>query len=184
MDHFSRKVIGFALFKQPPAATDITAALGQACKATGGNPKYIISDKGSQFFPIKAKPENRRNHPYLKWCGKKEVKPRFGAIGKYGSIAIIERFNRTLKTECTRRIFVPFNFNDMRKELAIFITWYNEFRPHQYLRSRTPEEVYANAPPVEKMKVASNSQLPRLTLHVGYFEGRKHLPVIEIKRAA
>jgi len=142
------------------------------------------TDKGTQFYPVNAKPENRKKHPYLKWCGKKKIKPRFGAIGKYGSIAIIERFNRTFKDECTRRIFVPFNINDMRNEVAIFITWYNEFRPHQYLKARTPEEVYAQSPPIKKTVVTSNSKLPELKLHISYFEGRKHLPVIELKRAA
>ena len=37
----------------------------------------------------------------------KGVKPQFGAVGKHGSIAVVEHFIRTLKDECTRRVVVP-----------------------------------------------------------------------------
>ena len=113
-----------------------------------------------------------------------KIQTRFGAVGKYGSIAIVERFNRTLKDECTRKIFVPFCFEKMREELAIFITWYNELRPHSYLDARTPEEVYVDAPPIEQVESASNSDLPEFSVRISYFEGRKHLPIVEIKKAA
>ena len=159
-----------------------------ACMARWNMVKIHADSEGNEnAFDTKHSSQIQRREDkiaYLKWCGKKKIKPRFGAIGKYGSIAIIERFNRTFKDECTRRIFVPFNINDMRNEVAIFITWYNEFRPHQHLKASPPEEVYANSPPIKKIQVASNSKLPELKLHISYFEGRKHLPGIELKRAA
>lgn len=184
IDHFSRKVVGFSLFNKPPSAKEIVDALKMACKRIKGKPGHIISDKGSQFFPSTAKPENRKDHPYHKWCKRMKIQTRFGAVGKYGSIAIVERFNRTLKDECTRKIFVPFCFEKMREELAIFITWYNELRPHSYLDARTPEEVYVDAPPIEQVESASNSDLPEFSVRISYFEGRKHLPIVEIKKAA
>jgi hypothetical protein len=52
------------------------------------------------------------------WCKRKGIRPRFGAVGKYGSIAVVERFIRTLKDECTRRIVVPLRRCDMRRELT------------------------------------------------------------------
>ncbi len=52
-------------------------------------PKYFVTDRGKQFDC----------HAFRKWCKRRKVKPRYGAVGKYGSIAVIERFNRTLKYE-------------------------------------------------------------------------------------
>ncbi len=45
-------------------------------------PKYIISDKGPQFWC----------DGYKKWAESGNIKLRFGAIGQHGSIAVIERF--------------------------------------------------------------------------------------------
>ena len=79
---------------------------------------------------------------------------------------------------------MPFNPEDMLCELALFIEWYNNYRPHLHLNARTPQEVFANSKPITKLKVMPNSNLPVFELHVGFLEGRKHLPIIEIKQAA
>ena len=59
-------------------------------------PKYIITDEGSQF-----------RDEYRAWCKRRGVRSRYGAVGKYGSISLIERFILTLKSEGLRRILVP-----------------------------------------------------------------------------
>jgi len=105
-------------------------------------------------------------------------------VGQYGSIAIIERFMRTLKTQCTRQIIVPCNFDAMRKELAVYVTWYNEYRPHLSLSGRTPQEVHQNSPPAPALRLKRNCDLPEFRIQVSYFEGRRHLPVVEFRRAA
>lgn len=54
------------------------------------------------------------------------------------------------KIEGTRRtyqILVPLNMNDMRNELALYTIWYNEFRPHEVLDNRVPQEVNDYSPP-------------------------------------
>ena len=66
--------------------------------------------------------------------------PRNGAVGSCGSLAVIERFIRSLKDECARRIDVPMRVGKMREELALYVRWFNEFRPHQSLAGRTPDE--------------------------------------------
>jgi len=72
----------------------------------------------------------------------------------------------------------------MRYELALFFSWYNEFRTHEYLGSRTPMEVYNHSPPsAPPLKLVHASEVPKLELHVSYLEGRKHLPIIDIKKA-
>ena len=45
-------------------------------------------------------------------------------------------------------------------------------------------KVYSHSPPIQKLEVLSNSKLPDFELHIGFLEGRKHLPIIEIKQAA
>ena len=129
-----------AMLREQPTSREVTDAVEAAIVRAGKTPKYIISDKGTQFFAVNASPENREQHHYAQWCKSRRIKPRFGAVGKYGSIAIIERFMRTLKDECTRKILVPYGFDHMCDELGAFITWYNEYRPNMALDARTPAE--------------------------------------------
>jgi hypothetical protein len=81
-------------------------------------------------------------------------------------------------------MMVPFNLDDMRREMSLLVYWYNEFRPHQSLDSKTPQVVYSHSPPTPPIQVASNAELPDVKMAVSYFEGRKHLPVIGLKQAA
>jgi len=184
VDHFSRRCVGFALFKKSPSSKQVQRVLNKAIRRNK-KPKHLISDKGTQFWPSCARSIcEARNHSYHLWCRRKGIAPRFGAVGKHGSIAITERFIRSLKDECTRRIIVPFDFSTMRLEIALYVIWYNQFRPHSSLHSRTPQEVYDNSPPLPVMHVKSNSLTPPLELHVSYLEGRRHLPIVELKLAA
>jgi len=108
-----------------------------------------------------------------------------------------------MKDGCTREIVVPLPQNAMRRELSFYFGWYNEFRPHSFLEGRTPREVYdglspANAKPRYEPRPAWPHGSPcagpqarikgtrgaRLVLQIGFFEGRRHLPVIELERAA
>jgi transposase InsO family protein len=52
-------------------------------------PKYIVCDRGSQFW----------NDGFKRWCKRKGVKPRFGAVGKHGSISVVERVILTINRE-------------------------------------------------------------------------------------
>ena len=48
--HFSRRAVGFAVFLQRPTAKDVNAFLGRTIRAVGGKPRYVITDKGKQFW--------------------------------------------------------------------------------------------------------------------------------------
>ena len=132
MDHFSRKVIGIAVFTQQPTSRQVRTLLGRAMSRTKANPKHLISDKGKQFYC----------YAYKKWCRRKGIKPRFGAIGKHGSIAVIERLIRTFKEFTRSLLIVPMKQNCFRKQCVHFFDWYNEHRPHSTLNGKTPDEVY------------------------------------------
>ena len=184
LDHFSRKCIGFAVFAKSPSADDVLKVLDTAVRQNK-KPKYVVQDKGAQFWPPRATClRDAHGHAFLKWCKRKKIKPRFGAVGQHGSIAVIERFIKTLKDDCTRQIFIPHDLGSFRREIALFVFWYNAFRPHLTLKARTPQEVYSHSPPLPKLGVKSNSTLPDLELHISHFEERRHLPVIELRRAA
>ena len=92
-------------------------------------PKYTVSDQGTEF-----------GEEYLEWCDDHDVGARIGAVGRHGSIAVIERFIRSMKDECFRRTIVPLGLRRFRDELSSYVVWFNQQRPHTALGGRTPEE--------------------------------------------
>jgi putative transposase len=194
VDMFSRKAMGFAVFKCPPTSRQVQEFMERAFDVVGVTPKYLVTDRGKQFdCPAFAEI----------WCERHGIGLRFGAVGKYGSIAVIERFNRTLKYEGLFLITIPFGLAAMRKETQLIVEHYNRFRPHQGLAGRTPDEVYLNREPaVEKPRWEPRARWPvtsgcaapyvpvkdecgvTLRLEVSYLEGRKHLPVFKLRRVA
>ena len=200
-DHFSRACIGYGIFDGEPSSQEITDMLDNAIRERGRAPKYIISDKGSQFFcdhykswakdPGKKKERKRR-----------KIKPRFGAIGKHGSIAVLERLNLTLKTECIPNIIVSYNREEFSEELDLYFTWYNEYRPHSTLDGRTPMEVYSQVerPANQMPRIEPRERYPegsrcagvqvpvsgkpgqKAELQVALFEDRRHLPIIHLTK--
>jgi transposase InsO family protein len=185
LDHFSRKMIAAGLFGKQPTALEVCALLDRAVRKAGRAPKYTITDQGAQF-----------QDDYRDWCSWHGVKPRFGAVGRYGSIAVIERFMRTLKQECCRRILVPYGRDAMARELTSFTTWYNEFRPHEGLHGATPDEIYRGVQqahvgprfetrrkyPTRKRKLRARKGT-RLVLVLAHLDGKGHLPIVDLGAA-
>ena len=72
----------------------------------------------------------------------------------------------------------------LREELRIK----DAYRPHQSFGGRTPAEVYEGLEREDQRAGRrSGSQLPsgnQLRLNVSYLEGRKHLPIVELRAAA
>jgi len=157
-------------------------------------PQHLVSDQGSQFTA----------REFKRWCHRRGTRQRFGAIGKYGSLAVIERCIRTIKNECSRRlILVPYRFTIMRQELTLYVSWYNRHRPHSRLGAATPDEVYhhrrfaSRVPRFEprprwpRRSVCASPQAlirgqPGVAFHlaVRFHGGRRHLPTITLMRAA
>ena len=191
IDHFSRRIMGFDVFEQQPTSEDVASTLGRICKENNTKPKYLVSDQGVQFVA----------KDFREWCRTKDVRQRFGAVGKHGSIAVTERVILTYKDGCTRRILVPIARSEMVRETQLFIEWYNEHRPHMSLNGKTPNEVYfhrraANAKPrIETRPLAKHSTpcaAPRMCIagragakvkvRLAFLEGRPHLPIIKVER--
>jgi transposase InsO family protein len=180
-DHFSRACVGFAVFPKEPSSVQITDMLDGAIRERGGAPKYIISDRGKQFDC-----ENYRN-----WCRdptktkrreRRKIRPRFGAVHRHGSIAVVERLIKSMKDECTRRIIVSYNQREFAEELDLYFTWYNEYRPHEWLDGRTPMEAYRQADRrTDRLHRISTTE--PMALDLAFLEGRRHLPIVGLKKA-
>ena len=140
-----------ALFKVRPSSEEVTTALTRIMFTERIRPKHLIVDQGPEF---------NCEHFKTIWCKAMSILPRFGAVGKHGSIAVVERFHRTMK-EILHLITVPEDQAAFERELRLIVDWYNEQRPHDTLSGRTPNEVYFSRP-------AANEQ-PR-------FEPRKRWP--------
>jgi putative transposase len=172
VDHYSRRVMGFAVFKKEPKSADIRTFLGRVIKRYGA-PKYLISDQGRQFDCS----------AYRDWCRRHGIDPRYAAAGSIRATAVIERFFLSLKTEWLQRILVPLGRDDMRREISLYLDWHAEHRPHQGLAGRTPREVYDGRPVVEKARPKAK-EVTRSELIVRFQEGRRQLPIVELRQAA
>ncbi len=194
VDHFSRRAVGFSVFARQPDSVSVRTFLGRLMASAHTAPKYLICDKGPQFWC----------DAFKQWCSHRHgIRPRFGAIGQHGSIAVVERFILSLKTECTRRLLVPYSRRHLRRELAYYFEWYNEHRPHMKLHGPTPHEVYHSRRPANRQPrfeprplwprpspcarpqvLVKGQPGARFDIHVEYLHGRRHLPIVALKRAA
>ena len=187
LDHHSRAVVAHDVYRKQPTAEQVCELLERAVRRAGRGPRHMITDRGVQF-----------QGEYLAWCRRRRVSPRFGAIGKKGSIAIVERFIRSMKDECFRRITVPFECAAFRRELDAYVDWYCEIRTHTALAGATPEDRLRgrgrgrDAPAIEtragyplgRGKRRKRRLRGKLVLVIRYAEGRSHLPVVALREAA
>ena len=82
---------------------------------------------------------------------------------------------RSMKTECARQIRVPFGLDAMRRELACYVTWYNDHRPHQSLdglaRTSSTGVRISRSAPSESRWTTTGSQSDRWSPWDSYREG-------------
>jgi hypothetical protein len=68
----------------------------------------------------------------------------------------------------------------MQRELACYKTWFETHRPHQSLAGKTPREFYDGSA-IEPAPVDRNHPIE---LVVNLHEGRRELPIVEVKNVA
>jgi transposase InsO family protein len=122
--------MGFAIFRNNPTSLSIQSFLESAIVNASATPKYMISDKGKQFCC----------DAFKAWCDGHGITPRFGAVGRHGSIALVERFMLTLKNECTRIILVPLRRAPFHQGLMCIATSTGRqplWRSHRHLTAST-----------------------------------------------
>ena len=108
---------------------------------------------------------------------------------------MIERFIKSLQEEWLRCLIIPLRLDAMRADLSVYMSWFNEHRPHQALEGKTPMEVYHHlasvnaAPRFEPrtkwpMRGRRGATTVRTALVVTYHKGRRQLPIFELRQAA
>lgn len=193
MDHCSRRIMGITLFSREPTSEAMRAFLGRTIHATGVTPRHLVTDQGPQFTCQNFKP----------WCRRKGIRPRFGAIGEHGSMAVIERLILTLKQGIAWLTLAPLRRRAFLRELRYLAAWYNDHRPQMTLGGRTPDEVYHRLRPMNRqprfeprtlwprsspcakpVTLVKGKPGVRLTCEITFQGKRRRLPVVTLKRAA
>lgn len=191
VDGYSRKVLGLRCFADQPSSYLIQTFLARTMHDVGARPRNLITDRGRQFDC----------REFRSWCRRRKIRVRYGAVGRHGSIAVVERFIRTLKEYLRTLPVVPLEHQAMTRELRLFGEWFNEHRPHKTLGGRTPQEVdESRFPAYRRPRYEPRSQWPRgsrcarpwalirgrpgarLELDVAYHGGRRHLPIVCLRR--
>ena len=135
IDHFSRKVMSVTPLEGPNAGW-IIEVLEDAFQKHD-SPKHIISDQAKVFV----------GDAFAELLDNWNVKPRFGAIGKHGSISVTERVIKTLKYEWLKRVAIIKGIDHLAELCKEFETWYNSWRPHMTLDGIRPDDVYYDNKP-------------------------------------
>ena len=119
-----------------PNAGWIIEALEQALRKHGA-PKHLISDQDPVFV----------GNAFAELLKQWNIKPRFGAIGKSGSIAVTERVIKTLKYEWLRCVPIIKGFDHLTFLCSEFENWYDTWRPHVTLQGFRPDDLYYSRSP-------------------------------------
>ncbi|MCX5653261.1 MAG: hypothetical protein NTY65_01210 [Planctomycetota bacterium] len=100
-----------------------------------------------------------------------------------------------------RRLLIPLRQGAFLQELSLYVGWYNEYRPHTALRDATPNERYFGLRPANRApRFEPRAHWPRgspcakpqvlimgqpgarIELTVTFEAGRRHLPVVTLRR--
>ncbi len=174
LDLFSRFPLAFGVFRREPTAGQVVGVLDRAIRRHG-RPRHFVSDQGAQFTA----------GVFRERLEALSIGQRFGAIGQYGSIAVIERFWRTLKDLLGVKLWPPLSAEHLEARVELALAYYSHLRPHQGLGGATPAEVYRGktpaaqlaAPPPRKTRESTTGEAP-LPLEVHYLDHERRMPVL------
>lgn len=177
LDAFSRFPLGFRVFEKEPTAREM-ASLVQKTARCHGLPRHFVSDQGPCF-------KADRFRSVLRKLG---IQQRFGAVGKTGSIALIERFWRSLKATLRLAFFRPLLREDLERRVELSLIHYAYFRPHQGLGGATPAEVYFGLTPAHLFAMPPprgrpGDRVPDPPFEIRFLDAEHTLPIL-LKRAA
>jgi transposase InsO family protein len=176
-DAFSRMPLSVWVFSKEASAPEIARFVSKAAKRHG-RPVHFISDHARCFT----------GQVFRRKLLRLGVKQRFGAVGKKGSIALIERLWRTLKDTLGLRLLRPLAAEDLAAKVEMGLVHYAHFRPHQGLGGATPAEIYFGRRP----SYLSAIPPPRGTpgegpmdppFRIDYLDAERLLPVL-VRKAA
>jgi len=128
IDIFSRKIMGWSMsvFLETQPCLD---AYNQALLLA--KPEILNSDQGCQFT----------SNAWTSKLAEDGVKVSMDGRGRWADNIQIERFWRSLKYEAVYLQSFD-NVDQARADIAQYINFYNQERPHQALGYKTPDQVY------------------------------------------
>lgn len=136
-DAFSRMALRAQVVSdQEPTTAQVLATFDNTVVAHG-RPKHVVTDQGRQFISAEFDARVQDHHG---------AKHRTGAVGKHGSIAVVERLILTIKLALQILVKPDIRVQDVQAKLDAVLHWYNLLRPHQTLGSATPSERYQGLP--------------------------------------
>ena len=127
MDDFNREVLQLSIDTSLPSAK-VIARLEELTEWRG-KPEKIRVDNGPEFIAEKLK----------SWCAFQGIELHFIQPGKPTQNSLIERFNRTFRTDFLD-VYLFENLVQMRNYAEIWMWKYNNERPHSALQYLTPRD--------------------------------------------
>jgi transposase InsO family protein len=176
-DAFSRMPLSTRVFSKEASASEIARFVSRTAKRHG-RPGHFVSDQARCFT----------GEIFRRKLLRLGVKQRFGAIGKKGSIALIERLWRTLKHTLGLRLMGPLVAEDLMAKVEMGLVHYSYFRPHQALGGATPAEIYFGRTPSHLSAIPPPRGRPDegpvdSPFRVEYLDAERMLPVL-VRKAA
>jgi transposase InsO family protein len=179
LDVFSRVPLAARVFLAEPRGRAIARLVADASRRFGA-PRHSVSDQGAQF----------KSRAFRRSLARLGIRHRYGAIGRTGSIAIIERFFRTLKAIARLRAKPPLLRVDLERRLALALDYYVWLRPHQALAGATPAEIYSGCRPARcdavqppRGRPGEGTGIPPPPLELRYLDPEQRLPYL-VRKAA
>lgn len=130
IDHFNRKCLGIRIGLNMPARIVIQAV--EQIIDLNGKPKRIRTDNGPEF----------RSKLFQKWLFNNDIAWSKIQKGKPQQNAIVERFNKTYREDVLdANIFM--NIAQANEVTQVWVNDYNNERPHQSLKYKTPSSYAA-----------------------------------------
>lgn len=130
LDLFSRKILGYRVFRN--ASTNLVTTTFRSTYQERGRPKNLTfhSDRGKQYT----------SGAFTQLLQVNGIKQSFSATGRPHDNAVAETFFATFKKEEAYRKEYT-SEQSLRKSVEQYIQFYNEARPHQTLKYKTPQAV-------------------------------------------
>ncbi len=177
IDVFSRMPVASRVTRQEPTAEVVMEVFQAAVEKRGAAP-HLVTDQGSQFI----------DEGFKKMVKDGGTKQRFGAIGKSGSIALVERTFRSLKELLRRLARKPSTLEEAERWVGLNLLHYAYCRPHRGLGGATPAEVHfglnpahlSSLPPPRGRRGEHAGAAP---FEVAYLDEDQRLPLL-LRKAA
>ncbi len=181
IDVFSRFPLAWRLFDTEPSAEEMASVLDQAvARARRLHPdfshRHFVTDKGACFTTAEFQETTTRHG----------MQPRFGAVGRHGSIAFIERLWLGLKDLLQLRLNRRLLREGLEPRIGLGLHYYSVLKPHQGLGGATRAEVYFQKEPARLSPVPpprETDPMPPPTFVIRHLDAARRLPVL-VWRAA